>query len=392
MRCCSSATSPSRVAASAATQRPGATEPGPRLSAPSTRPNRGSARKRSTVRPDLEYLRREARRLLDRLRAHEADAVGRVQTQAPGMPVALSTAQLVLAREHGFSSWAQLKVLVSSMSSDGVRYDRIGRGYSAYREADRRILAAVVAALANARTVVNVGAGTGSNEPRDRAVIPVEPSSAMALQRDPALPPAVLGVAESLPLADGSADAAMAVLTMHHWTDISRGLSEMRRVARRRVVLLTIDVEVEASMWLFRDYVPEIADRDRTEFPTCGRGLRRGGDRRRRETVARAATGPDDASVAGSIALRDVAPSKGFSAAARSSGWLCVGSVRPIQAAIHGERSRLLHLCTQDDWRPRTAGLQVRVSCAMIAASGETMLDGRVWNVTRSQRERRGRG
>jgi hypothetical protein len=58
---------------------------------------------------------------------------------------------------------------------------------------------------------VNVGAGTGSYEPADRPVIPVEPSTAMALQRDPSLPPAVLGVAESLPFADGTADAAMAV-------------------------------------------------------------------------------------------------------------------------------------------------------------------------------------
>jgi SAM-dependent methyltransferase len=223
------------------------------------------------VHPDLEYLRREARRLLQRLRASDADAVARVQAQAPGLPIALSTTQLVLAREHGFSSWAELKLLVSSMASTGVRYDTIGRGYSAYRTADPRIQAAVDAALGDARTVVNVGAGTGSYEPRDRPVIPVEPSTAMARQRDPALAPAVLGVAESLPLADGCADAAMAMLTVHHWTDAGRGLGELRRVARRRVVLLTIDVEVEADMWLLRDYLPEVVARDRTEFPAIDR-------------------------------------------------------------------------------------------------------------------------
>lgn len=113
------------------------------------------------------------------------------------------------------------------MSACGVRYATIGHGYSAYRWADPRIAAAVHEALGDARTVVNVSAGTGSYEPADRPLIPVEPSTATALQRDPALPPAVLGVAESLPLADGTADAALAVMTMHHRADVGCGLAEM---------------------------------------------------------------------------------------------------------------------------------------------------------------------
>lgn len=223
------------------------------------------------ARPDLEHLRREAKLLLRALQAGNADAAARLAAHAGGLPAALNTAQLVVAREHGFTSWAQLKTLVVGMASGGVRYDRIGAGYSAYRRADPRIAAAVLAALGDARTVVNVGAGPGSYEPTDRPVIPVEPSTAMALQRHPSRPPAVLGVAESLPLADDSVDAALAVLTMHHWADVHRGLAELVRVARRRIVLLTIDVDVEADMWLFRDYVPEIADRDRGEFPSLER-------------------------------------------------------------------------------------------------------------------------
>jgi Methyltransferase domain len=223
------------------------------------------------ARPDLEHLRREAKELLQQLRANHLDAVARMAAHAPGLTTALGTAQLVVAREHGFASWAQLKMLVNRMASGGVRYDTIGRGYSAYRRADPRIAAAVHAALGDARTVVNVGAGAGSYEPTDRPVIPIEPSTAMALQRDPALPPAVLGVAESLPLPDGTADAAMAMMTMHHWADISRGLTELVRIARQRIVLLTIDMEVAADMWLFRDYFPEIADRDRREFPAIAR-------------------------------------------------------------------------------------------------------------------------
>ena len=159
------------------------------------------------------------------------------------------------------------------MPVGGARYDTIGLSYSAYRQADPRIATAVRGGLGDARTVVNVGAGTGSYEPDDRPVVAVEPSAAMVRQRDPARPPAVLGVAESLPLADGTVDAAMAILTMHHWSDLDRGLAELRRVARRRIVLLTIDQEIASRTWLLEDYAPGIAERDEREFPRISRLL-----------------------------------------------------------------------------------------------------------------------
>jgi SAM-dependent methyltransferase len=230
-------------------------------------PRGPTPRRRWPARPDLEHLRREARQLLRQLQADEPRAVARLAAHTPGLTTKLSTAQLIVAREYGFATWGQLKTLVTSMSTGGVRYDAIGRGYSAYRRPDPRIATAVLDALGDAATVVNVGAGTGSYEPSDRPVIPVEPSTAMALQRDATRPPAVLGVAESLPLADGTADAAMAMLTMHHWADVDRGLAELARVARRRIVLLTIDTEVQAQMWLLRDYFPDIAERDGRTFP-----------------------------------------------------------------------------------------------------------------------------
>lgn len=223
------------------------------------------------ARPDFEHLRRDAKRLLRRAQQGDLEAGVRLRVHADGLAMTLGTAQLVVAREQGCSSWAQLKSLVTSMASGGVRYDTIGRGYSDHRRADPRIASAIHGALGDARTVVNVGAGAGSYEPTDRPVIPIEPSTAMALQRPPALPPAVLGVAESLPLADGTVDAAMAVLTVHHWADPDRGLAEMVRVARRRVVLLTVDPEVEAGMWLFQDYFPEVLAQDRHDFPTLAR-------------------------------------------------------------------------------------------------------------------------
>lgn len=148
------------------------------------------------------------------------------------------------------------------------RYDEIGTGYAATRREDPRIAALIHAALGDARTVVNVGAGTGSYEPRDREVFPIEPSEVMIAQRDPGLAPAIPGGAYPLPFEDRSVDAAMAVLTIHHWDeDRERGVREMRRVARGPVVLLTFDPRVSARMWLIADYLPEVADLDRRTCP-----------------------------------------------------------------------------------------------------------------------------
>lgn len=145
-------------------------------------------------------------------------------------------------------------------------YDSIGHGYAAQRRADPRLAGPIHEALGSARTVLNVGAGAGSYEPLDRYVMAVEPSATMRSQRPSALPPALDVVAESLPLDDGSFDAAMAVVTVHHWSDPVTGLEEMRRVARGPVVVLSFDIEVEARNWLARDYVPEITPDNRKRF------------------------------------------------------------------------------------------------------------------------------
>ena len=145
--------------------------------------------------------------------------------------------------------------------STGALYDRIGRTYTTTRREDPRLAAAIHAALGDAVTVVNVGAGTGSYEPRDRKVVAIEPSPVMIAQRPPDAAPAVIGVAEALPLADASVDAAMAVLSDHHWRDRAQGLREMRRVARRRAVIFQHDPQVGAEFWLVRDYLPTFARR-----------------------------------------------------------------------------------------------------------------------------------
>ena len=140
-------------------------------------------------------------------------------------------------------------------------YDTIGTTYTATRCTDPRIGARIWAALGDARTVLNVGAGTGSYEPPGRDVIAVEPSALMRAQRPPGAAPCVAGVAEHLPFADQSFDAAMAVSTIHHWPDPIAGLREIRRVARR-VVVFTHEDSGEGwhgRFWLTRDYLPEIA-------------------------------------------------------------------------------------------------------------------------------------
>jgi len=134
-----------------------------------------------------------------------------------------------------------------------TRYDAIGRSYVATRAEDPRIAAAIHAALGDARTVLNVGAGAGAYEPRDRVVAAVEPSAVMRAQRPPDAAPCLDARAEALPFADGAFDAAMAVLSDHHWSDRLGGLRELRRVARRAVVFQW-DPAFAAAFWLVRDH------------------------------------------------------------------------------------------------------------------------------------------
>jgi SAM-dependent methyltransferase len=147
------------------------------------------------------------------------------------------------------------------------RYDAIGRSYSRTRREDPALRARLHAALGPARTVVNVGAGAGAYEPRDRHVVAIEPSDVMAAQRPAELAPAIRASAEALPLRDGSVDAGLAVLSLHHWDDAERGVRELRRVCRGPVVLLTFDPAVSGRMWLVADYLPEVGELDRRIFP-----------------------------------------------------------------------------------------------------------------------------
>lgn len=145
-------------------------------------------------------------------------------------------------------------------------YEAHGRGYTGRRLPDPRIAARVHAALGPARTVLNVGAGAGSYEPDGRYVVAVEPSAIMRAQRPGHRPPAIGATAESLPFDDGSFDAAMAMVTIHQWTDLAAGLRELRRVSRGPVVILTFDAEALREFWL-NDYVPEVIATERSRFP-----------------------------------------------------------------------------------------------------------------------------
>lgn len=146
-----------------------------------------------------------------------------------------------------------------------TRYDAIGEQYGQHRVPDARIAARIADALGSAQTVLNVGAGTGSYEPNDRRVLAVEPSQTMIAQRPEGVAPVVQGRAEDLPFADGAFDAAMAVLTVHHWSDWQRGIGELTRVANSAVIL-TWDPAHE-GFWLTRDYFPDLLALDRALFP-----------------------------------------------------------------------------------------------------------------------------
>ena len=151
-------------------------------------------------------------------------------------------------------------------SANQPLYDKIGRDYARARIPDPRIAARILAALGDARTVVNVGAGTGSYEPRDRAVTALDPSPVMLAQRTLDARPSVCGFAEALPFRSGTFDAALATLTLHHWTDLPRGIAELQRVARR-VVVFTFDTIFELDAWIVREYLPEMTGQQLFDFP-----------------------------------------------------------------------------------------------------------------------------
>ena len=154
----------------------------------------------------------------------------------------------------------------------GILYDRIGGAYAETRRPDPRIARVIRAALGDATSIVNIGAGSGSYEPTDLAVVPVEPSELMIQQRPPSLPPAIRGVAEALPLPDKSVDAALAFLAAHHWADRPAAFAEIRRVARKRAVFFTHDPDSTFG-WL-DDYFPGLAGSrypELAEFDVLGR-------------------------------------------------------------------------------------------------------------------------
>jgi SAM-dependent methyltransferase len=139
-------------------------------------------------------------------------------------------------------------------------YDTIGTTYAQTRREDPRIREAIWSALGDARSVVNVGAGTGSYEP-PQTLLAVEPSIVMISQRREGLAPAAVTTAERIPLPDKSVDAALCILTIHHWPDLAAGVAELRRVARR-AVFFTWDRDVTAGFWLLKEYFPEMAAAD----------------------------------------------------------------------------------------------------------------------------------
>jgi hypothetical protein len=159
---------------------------------------------------------------------------------------------------------------VAGAPAGDFNYELHGEGYAIQRRSDPRIAAAVHAALGSARTVLNVGAGAGSYEPDDRYVVAVEPSPTMRAQRPPERVPAIAAAAESLPFDDGAFDAAMAMVTVHQWSDVDQGLAELRRVTGGPIVILTFDADALDRFWL-ADYAPELIAAECRRYPAMAK-------------------------------------------------------------------------------------------------------------------------
>jgi SAM-dependent methyltransferase len=182
--------------------------------------------------------------------------------------------------------WAHITPALATVSVArvaGVDYEEIGRGYAGQRRGDPRFAARIQAALGDAGTVVNVGAGAGSYEPEDRWVLAVEPSATMRAQRPPGAAPAIDARAEGLPLDDDSVDAAMACVTIHHWQPRAAGLAELRRVARGPVVVFTFEIDALPEWQL--DHLHEGLELERERFGTVEEVAAELGGRTRIETI-----------------------------------------------------------------------------------------------------------
>jgi SAM-dependent methyltransferase len=153
---------------------------------------------------------------------------------------------------------------------DDTDYAPAAQSYAHVRQADPVVAEQIVTALGDAKTIINVGAGTGSYEPEDRYVVAIEPSAEMRAKRPSERVPAIHATAEALPFDDDAFDAGLAVLTVHHWPDLEAGLRELRRVCRDRVVILTADPDALARLWL-ADYSPEFHAVEARRYPPIDR-------------------------------------------------------------------------------------------------------------------------
>ncbi|MBN7796327.1 class I SAM-dependent methyltransferase [Parahaliea mediterranea] len=149
-----------------------------------------------------------------------------------------------------------------------VNYDTLAADYVSYRVPDPRIEAAIRRHISPGDSILNVGAGQGAYEPDGFNVVALEPSREMIARRSSKKAPTIQGMAERLPFKDDSFDTALGVLTLHHWQDIQQGLSELKRVTRGKIILLTWNGDY-GEFWL-PDYLPEIAVIDVGLFPSIG--------------------------------------------------------------------------------------------------------------------------
>jgi SAM-dependent methyltransferase len=225
-------------------------------------------------------------------------------------------------------------------------YDRLGLTYTATRRPDPRIEAQIHAALDGCIDVVNVGAGTGSYEDAAARVIAVEPSREMLARRAVDAAPAIRAVAEALPFADNSFDAAMAVLTVHHWRDWKLGLREMLRVARRRLLVLT-HMPTGEHFWLL-DYFPEISTMDEGRMPTAAQF---------------SATLPTTRTEVVAVP-RDCA-----------DGFLCAWWARPEAYLEPVVRAGISSFASMDDVAPRLAQLRADIVSGRWAAQNAALLE-----------------
>lgn len=157
-----------------------------------------------------------------------------------------------------------------------MKYDSIGTGYNSTRKADPYLTSRIIYLLnpESRGKYLDIGSGTGNYTSalaeHGISMTGVEPSEKMiseAQSRNSNIR-WLKGSAEKIPAVNNEFDGAIATLTIHHWTDLKKGMQELQRVIKKegKIVIFTSTSEQMKGYWL-NQYFPMMLEESIQQMP-----------------------------------------------------------------------------------------------------------------------------